>query len=164
MENRKTKNNCTTIRAWLFKLINSRIGLNADWVRNHIADCPRCRKRLALVGKVELALSVIKSQPHSLDLLMRANAQAIGVLKHSLRNAPKAQKLKAILPEPKLLETCGKYKHSLANAVACLALLFLMKIGIFSSMEKFQNQGSRTVKNYYATHVGQEMADDIFSA
>ncbi len=164
MENRKTKNNCKTIRAWLFKLINSRIGLNADWVRNHIAHCPRCRKRLALVGKVELALSVIKSQPHSLDLLMRANAQAIGVLKHSLRNTPKAQKLKAVLPEPKLLEACGKYKHSLANAVACLAVLFLMKIGIFSSMEKFQTQGSRAVKNYYTTHVGQEMADEIFSA
>ena len=164
MKNRKSKNNCKTIRAWLFKLINSRIGLDADWVQNHIANCPRCRKRLALVGKVELALSVIKSQPHSLDLLMRANAQAIGVLKHSLRNSPKAQKLKAILPEPKLLESCGKYKHSIANAVACLAVLFLMKIGIFSSIEKFQNQGSQAVKNYYAAHVGQEMTDDIFPA
>ena len=164
MEKKKTKNNCKTIRAWLFKLINSRIGLDADWVRNHIANCPRCRKRLALVGKVELAISVIKSQPHSLDLLMRANTQAIGVLKHSLRNSPKAQKLKAILPEPKLLETCGKYKHSIASSVACLAVLFLMKVGIFSSMEKFQADGSRAVRTYYANHVGQEMTDDIFSA
>ena len=164
METKKANKRCRIIRAWLYKAVSSHIGLNADWVQNHIVNCPRCQWRLASVGKVNLALSIIKSQPHNLDLLMRANAQAIGVLKHSLRNAPKAQKLKTMLPEPKLLERCGKYKHSLANTAACIAILLLMKISVFSSMDKFQTQGQKVVEQYYASQVGEELANEIFSA
>jgi len=172
MKSKNTNNKCRQIRAWLHKAISSRLGLSqggrltvdADWVQNHIANCPRCRRRIVSAGRVNLALSVMKSQPHKLDLLMRANTQAIGVLKHSLRRAPKACKLKAMLPKPKLLERCGKYAHPAANAAACIAILLLMKIGVFSSMDKFQTEGQKVVKQYYASHVGQEMADEIFTA
>jgi len=164
MKIKKADKKCKTIRTWLYKAITSRIGLNAEWVQNHVANCPRCQRRLASVGKVNLALSIIRSQPHNLDLLMRANTQAIGVLKHSLRNCPKAQKLKAILPEPKLFEKCRKYKNSIANTAACIAILFLMKTGVFSSMDKFQSEGQKTIRQYYASQVGEEMADEIFSA
>ena len=163
MEAKKTNKKCKSIRVWLYKAISSRINLNADWVQNHIANCPRCQRRLSSVGKVNLALSIIKSQPHNLDLLMRSNAQAIGVLKHSLRNSSRAQKLKTILPEPKLFEKCSKYKNSIANAAACITILFLMKTGIFSSMDKFQSEGQKVVKQYYVAQVGEELADEIFS-
>jgi len=164
MKTTEANKKCRQIRAWLYKAINSRIGLGADWVQNHIANCPRCQRRVTSLGKVNLALSVMKSQPHNLDLLMRANAQAIGVLKHSLRQAPKARKLRTLLPEPKLLERCRKYKRSVANVAACIAILLLMKIGIFSSMDKLQTEGQKVIKQYYASHVGQELADEIFSA
>jgi anti-sigma factor RsiW len=164
MGTKKANKRCRSIRARLYKIASSYIGFDADWVQNHIASCPRCRRRLASVGKVNLALSIIKSQPHNLDLLMRANAQAIGVLKHSLRKAPKAQKLKAMVPEPKLFERCGKYKHSLANAAACIAILLLMKVGVFSSMDKFQSEGQKVVKQYYASHVGDDLTNEIFPA
>lgn len=157
-------NKCRQIRVWLHKAINSSLGLDADWVQNHIANCPRCRRRFVNVGKVNLALSAMKSQPHKLDLLMRANTQAIGVLKHSLRRAPKAQKLRVMLPEPKLFERCSKYTHSAANVAACIAILLLMKIGIFSSMDKFQAQGQKVVEQYYASQVGEDLADEVFSA
>ena len=164
MKTTEANKKCRQIRAWLYKAINSRIGLDADWVQNHIANCPRCQRRVTSIGKVNLALSVMKSQPHNLDLLMRANAQAIGVLKHSLRQVPKARKLRTMLPEPKLAERCRKYKHSVTNVAACIAILLLMKIGIFSSMDKFQTEGQKVIKQYYASHVGQELADEIFSA
>ena len=93
---------------------------------------------------------------------MRANTQAIGVLKHSLRNAPKAQKLKTVLPEPTLFERFGKYRNSIVNTAACIMVLFLMKVGIFSSMDKFQSEGQKVVKQYYAIRVGEELADEIF--
>ena len=163
MKTKKTNKKCKRIRDWLYEAVNSRIGIEAAWVQDHITSCPRCQRRLASAGKVNLAISIIKSQPHKLDLLMRANTQAIGVLKHSLRNAPKAQKLKTMLPNPKLLEKCGKYKNSLANAAACIAILLLMKAGIFSSMDKLQSQSQRVVKQYYVTHAGQDLADEIFS-
>jgi hypothetical protein len=163
MTKTKKDNECRQIRSWLHKAISARFGIEADWVQNHIANCPRCQRRIASVGKVNLALSIIKSQPHKLDLLRCANAQAIGVLKHSLRDAPKARKLKAARPEPKLLERWGKYKHSAANAAACIAILLLMKIGVFFSMDKFQTEGQKIIKQYYASQVGQDLADEIFS-
>jgi hypothetical protein len=154
---------CRRIRAWLYEAISSRFGADADWVQNHIARCPRCQRRLALAGKVNLALSVVKSQPHKLDLLMRANTQAIGVLKHSLRQAPKARKLRAMLPKPKLLERWAKYRCSAANLAACIAVVFLMKIGVFSSMNEFQTQGQKVIRQYYTNQAGEDLADEIFA-
>ena len=163
METEKTNKNCRGIRNRLLNAVSKRISLNTDWVQNHVSGCPKCQRRLASIGRVNLALSILKSRPHNLDLLMRANAQAIGVLKHSLRNEPKAQKLKKALPQPKLFEKCAKYKSSIANAAACIAILVLMKVGIFASMDTFQSEGQRAVKQYYANHIGQDLADDVFS-
>jgi hypothetical protein len=105
----------------------------------------------------------MKSQPHGLDLLMRANTQAIHVLKHSLRHEPKAQKLERKLPEPKLLERCSQYGHSVANLAACIVILFLMKIGVFSSMNNIHTQGQKVIKQYYVNQVGEDLADEIFA-
>ena len=157
-------NKCRRIRSWLYTAVNSRFALEAKWVQKHIAECPKCTRRLAAVGRVSLALSTIKAQPYKSDLLMRANAQAVGVLKHSLRQAPKAQELKKALPRPGLFERCGKYGHSLANLAACLVILLLMKVGVFSSVDKFQSEGERVVKHYYASQAGEDLANDIFSA
>jgi len=104
----------------------------------------------------------MKSQPHGLDLLMRANTRAIAVLKHSLRSEPKAHKLEKKLPEPKILERCSKYGHSVANFAACIAILLLMKIGVFSSMGQFHTQGQRVMKQYYTRQVGEDLADEVF--
>lgn len=162
---------CRHVRAWLFKVLASAVrhsfaGPNlspqADWVQHHAAACPRCQRRLAAFGKVDLALSTIKSQPHKLDLLMRANSQAAQTLKRSLREAPKAMQLKTVLPEPKILERCARYRYSVANVAACIAILLLIKIGVFSSMERFQTRGSRLVQQYYSAQLGQDMADEVF--
>ncbi len=106
----KTDKKCRKIRGWLSELVSTRIGFSADWVQNHIATCPRCRRRFAGFGKVMLAFSVIKAQPHNLDLLMRANTQAIGVLKHGLRNAPRAAKLRKMRSRSKSLQDLRAYR------------------------------------------------------
>jgi len=93
---------------------------------------------------------------------MCANAQAIGVLKHSLRQAQKAKKLRKIRPEPKLRERCGKYASSAVNVAACIAILLLTKIGVFSSMDMFQTQGQKVSKQYYTSRVGNDLANEIF--
>ena len=130
-------NKCKRIRTWLYDAANRKFGPEANWVQSHIAGCPKCRRRLAAVGRVTLALSAMKAQPHRTDLLMRANAQAIGVLKHNLRRAQKARKLETVLPRPGLFERLGKYGHSVANVAACFVILLLMKVGVFSSVDKF---------------------------
>jgi hypothetical protein len=94
---------------------------------------------------------------------MRANAQAVAVLKHTLRDEPKAQELKRKLPEPKLFERCSKYGHSLANLAACFLVLLLMKIGVFSSMDNFQNKGQKVIRHYYSSQIGEDLANEIFT-
>jgi len=164
MTSKKQNNKCRTIRTWLVRALSNRLGFDANWIQNHIADCPKCQRRLAALGKVDLALSIIKSQPLKLDLLMRANTQAVNVLKHSLRHAPKAQRLKTARPEPKLLERCAKYAHPAANVAACITIMLLMKVGIFTSVDKFHTEGRKVVKQYYTTRLGQDLSDEIFSS
>ena len=159
----KTNGRCRDIRDWLTRAISKRTGPKTDWIQNHIANCPRCQRRAAHIGKVGLAISIIKAEPHNLDLLMRANARAIGVLKHSLREGPKAEKLRSVQPEPKLLERFNKYKRSVANSAACIMILFLMKTSVFSSMEQFDARGRTILKQYYTTQAGEDLADQIFS-
>ena len=55
-----------------------------------------------------------------------------------------------------------KYKSSLINAAACIAILFLMKTGIFSSMKGLQSGGEKAIGQYYASQIGQELAEEIF--
>ena len=158
----KTNNKCRRIRIRLYTACSRHFGRETNWLNNHIMHCPRCRRRLIACGKVELALSFIKNQPHNLDLLNRANIKTIGVLKHSLRQEPKALELKRTLPEPKLLERCGNYGHYMANLAACVLVLLLMKIGIFSSMYNFHNQGQKVIRQYYSRQVGDDLADEVF--
>lgn len=160
----RADNQCRRIRTWLYGAMERHLGAQAGWLQSHIAGCPRCRRRLVALGKVNLALSLMKARPHSLDLLMRANEQAIGVLKHSLRAEPKAAKLKTSLPEPKLVERCGRYGQSLGHLAACATILLLMKIGVFSSVDALQTEGQDVMKRYYARQVGPDLAEDVFPA
>ena len=155
-------NRCKRFRTWLYSALGSHINPEAAWLQNHIAHCPRCRKRLISRGKVDLAISFIKSQPLSIDLLMRANEQAIGVLKHSLRQAPKADKLRQIRPEPKLVERLYKHLQPVGNMAACIAILIMMKASIFSSMNSVQARGQKVIRQYYTDRVGEDLTEEIF--
>jgi hypothetical protein len=155
-------NICKQIRQRLFDAVAKRLSVNADWFQSHIANCPRCQRRLAISGRVDTAMLLIKSQTHKFDLLARANTQAIGVLKHSLRDNPEAEKLRNKLPGLSLSEKYGKYVKPAGNYAACLAVVFLMKANIFSSISKYQKGGEKVVQQYYAKHLGDEMTRDIF--
>jgi hypothetical protein len=155
---------CKRIAGRFYQAINSRFGLEAGWVQKHISQCPRCQERLASLGRVNLAFSLLRSQPHRADLMMLANSRAISVLKHSLRYSLKAKKLKKLKPEPKMLDKISRYQSPVVNAAACIAILLLMKVGFLNSAEKVQNEGRSILKGYYARQVGQDMADEIFTS
>jgi hypothetical protein len=160
---KNSHNKCRQIRSWLTKALSKSFNVDAEWVQRHVMHCPRCQRRLAGIGKVKLALSMAKSQPHQLDLLMRANTQAIGMLKHSLQKMSKAEKLRTVLPEPKLPERYSKYIRPVTNLAACTVILFLMKVGIFSSANSFQSHGQKALQQYYVSHVGEDVANEIFT-
>jgi hypothetical protein len=162
MTRTRTDNTCRRIRARIYSAMNKHFGPKAHWLRSHIAHCPRCQRRLVSTGKVHLALSFIKAQPHELDLLKRANEKTVSVLEHSLRQDPKAQKLRTGLPEREPLERYGKYGFSVGSLAACIAVLILMKVGVLSSMDTVQNGGRKVIKHYYVRQIGQDLADEVF--
>jgi len=155
-------NQCRKNRQRFVSFLSSHFSVDSPWVQNHIAHCPKCQSRLAAIGRVNLALSLIKSQSHNLDLLMRANTQTINVLKHGLREAPKAQELKSIKPEPKLAKRVFWCVQPSLNVAACFLILFLLKCGIFTSMDKLQTNGKKAYKQYYASQLGEDMAEELF--
>ena len=157
------KNRCRQLIDQALRLLADSIGPDRHWIQNHIATCPRCQRRLARLGKVELAITLLKSRPHGLDMLKRANTQAIGVLRRDLRITAKAEHLRNIRPEPGIFERCSKYKHSLASAAACIAIAILMKNSAFYSARTFETKGQKAVEHYYASRAGEDIARDIFS-
>ena len=155
------KNNCGRIRRWFSEAVANQLDNTSRWAQHHIANCPRCRRQALGNSRIRLALLFIKTQPHGRDLLSRANRRAIGVLKHSLRELPKAEKLRHMSPRPALHERLGKYTQSMGHAAACLGVLLLLRMGIFSSLTKVDEQGQAFVKNYYAPYFDQELIDDM---
>ena len=63
-----------------------------------------------------------------------------------------------------LLSELSKLDIAAANIAACITILVLTKAGMFSSTAKFQRDGERALRHYYASQVGDEIADEIFHA
>ena len=141
---------CKSVRVWLSTLLGSKLSVNADWVQRHVANCPRCQRRLAGFGRVDLAIELLKAQPQRLDLLMRANAQAIGILKHQLRHAPQAIKLRQAVVDISLWQRITRYAGAGVNVAACLSILLLMRVGIFGAISTFEQKSEAAVNSYYA--------------
>jgi len=161
-EHQSAASQCRRIRQRLLDSMAQRLGPEAPWVQRHLAHCPRCQKRLAAFGKVDLALSMIKSQPQRLDLLMRANSAAVRMLNHSLREAAETTKLEQARSEPSLVERWARYRNPVTNIAACVAILFLTKAGIFSSFGEVRTRGQAALKQYYVNQAGEEAAREVF--
>lgn len=161
-QDKSSPGRCKSIRQRLLESAVGRLGPQAPWVQRHVAGCPRCQKRLAALTRVDLAISAIKSQPHRLDLLMRANCAAMRMLSHQSREMARAQGLESAKPEPSFLEKCGPYRGAITNVAACVAVLLLTKAGIFSSLDKACTQGQAAMKQYYTTQAGEDLAHEVF--
>jgi len=128
----------------------------------HMANCPRCRKRLGLASRLEIALAMIKSQPHHIDLLQRANTQTLAVFAHALRYAPKSQTLRISRPEPILAVKNRSLIDRLLNIAACLFVVLMMRSGIFHSLTSYKEQSEAVIHNYYARNLDSNMFNEIF--
>lgn len=129
---------------------------------DHVAHCPRCRQRLAMVNRVELALTLVQTQPLNVGLLARANNKALDILKHSLRNAPKSAALRIAKTDLSRLEKMRPGLERVLNAAACVFVIFMIKTGISRSLLDYKEQGEAVIKNYYARNLDSQIFDEIF--
>lgn len=146
-------------KAGLLDLLKQRL---LDRLNEHIAHCPRCRKRLGSASRVEIALAVTKSQPYPIDLLSRANAQALGVLKHQLRYAPKSQALRTSRLEPIWVVKNRPLLERLLNTAACLFIVLMMRSGILNSLTNYKEQGEAVIHSYYSRNLDSSIFNEIF--
>lgn len=167
IERGETIRSCRTgrkgLRGRLLEWADARLGPNAAWVQRHAALCPTCRRRLAGLNRVDLAIAAMLSQPHRLDLLRRANSSALRMLKRDLREEAQAQSLDRDGAEPALAEA-DTHLNTLLRIAACLAIILLVRVGVFGTLNKARTHGRAAMKQYYAHHAGQDMADEIWRA
>jgi len=131
-------------------------------LEDHIASCPRCQRRLMKVRRVETALTLLLTQPLSPGLLQKANTRAISVLRRDLRRSPSAENLRTVEVRPDWTTRHRRVLDAAFGAAACLAVLVLLRIGIFSSMKEIEDDGRTAVQNYYAKHLDDEVMREIF--
>jgi len=129
---------------------------------DHIAECPRCQRRLAMVNCVELGLTLIKTQPLKIGLLSLANNRALDVLKHSLRYAPKSTILRNAKSDTNRLEKMRPGLERVLNAAACVFVVLMIKTGVSNSLLDYKEQGEAVIHNYYARNLDNQMFDEIF--
>lgn len=161
-ENSSRNSGCKRLRQQWLGAVGRQFSIRAPWVQRHVATCPRCRRRLAGLGRIDLALSIIKSQPQHLDLLKRANTAAVKMLKHGLREAPQARVLENTQPEPSFLERLGIYRNYVTSLAACLAILVLVRTELPASFGKMNTGGEELMKQYYSHRAGTDLADEVF--
>ena len=129
---------------------------------DHVAECPRCQRRLAAVNRIELGLTLMKTQPLEVGLLSRANNRVLGVLKHSLRYAPKSAVLQNAKSDTSRLEKMRPGLERLLNAAACVFVVLMIKTGVSNSLLDYKEQGEAVIHNYYARNLYSHMFDEIF--
>ncbi len=160
----KKQDKCDKYQSVFADSVGSRPGAKSRWIYRHISACPRCRKRLERYNRLALAMSMIKTQPHSINLISQANSQALKHLKNSLSKTEEARVLQHSVVRPGIFQRWSRFSQALGHGAACMAILFLMKTGILSSMNKTQSQGRSAMKNYYKQRLGNDsaMLDEFF--
>jgi len=98
----------------------------------------------------------------NVGLLSRANTKAISRLHRSLRQQPKADALRLARPQPSLSYRLRQVRGSLTQLAACLAIMILGRVGLFSSMRTAHQVGTKAMNQYYARYLGQDIADRIY--
>ena len=161
MNDSHIKNKCKSIRLNIQNAIAVRFQFG--WFDEHIDSCPRCQQRINRLGNVDIALSVLKTQPHSRNLLANANTKATNVLKHSLRYTSKADKLRVYKPQPNWVQRNSRVLQSIVNVAACVTVVVLIKIGVFSSIHTFQDESKGVLEGYYSQHLDSEEVREILS-
>jgi hypothetical protein len=111
---------------------------------------------------VELALQMILSQPHSLSLLQEANEAALSVLRRQERHSPKAEALRQATVQPDWTARHTRRLEKLVGVAACLMVICLIKIGVFSSLKDIHDDGQTAMHNYYARNLDPEMMGELF--
>ncbi len=166
MKSNHSENHCRLIRKGLFGASETsrgaifggrnRIDFESPWVQRHIAGCTRCQRRFAHLGRVNLALSLLKSESQPLGLMTKANKATVQVLQRAVRETPAALNLKTALPNPTVFDHLRMARYQIGNLAACVSLLVLSKLGMFSSLAACQAEGKKAMEQYYAQYLDDE--------
>lgn len=117
-------------------------------MRRHIEQCPRCRRRAITHARVGLALRLIRTQPHSMNLLLEANRRAIAMLQRGVRELPQAQSLRTKLPRAPWRIRLAAVAQAAASAATCLTVLLAARAGVLSSLTRLQEDGRHAAEAY----------------
>ena len=129
---------------------------------DHVAHCPRCQKRLAAMQRVELSLCLMRTQPHTMELLGKANTSALKYLTRTSRQTACAEQLRCATHQPHRLEKASPMLERLINVAACLFVVLMIRVGLTNKMFQIKEQGTKVMENYYARNLDPQLFEDVF--
>lgn len=115
--------------------------------------------------RVMLALDLIKSQRHNIDLNARANQGFIENFRNKLRQTAQARKLCALRKDLPLWQRAYYYNSWMLNLAACFLLVFVAKMNFSVLTRTSVNFSEEKMSQVYARQCGgdKELLD-IFAA
>ena len=160
MSNPHDHSACRLAATWLEQVAMDRLRRPIERLREHALHCPHCRQRLLGVNRLQMGLTLMQTQVHAPDLLMRANRRAIAALSYTVRDLPQAEVLRHAQPKFPWRQRMARYGQSISHAAACLAVMLCLRLGIFQSVTKLQEGTQRMAQEYQAHHIGDALNDD----
>jgi anti-sigma factor RsiW len=136
------------LREWMADLVAARLDLPGR-LQRHIEQCPRCQRRVGRYARVGLAMQLIRSQPHSMSLLLQANRRTMAFLQRNVRELPAALRLQTQLPRASLWMRVTNVTQSTLSAAACLLVLLAARTSILSSIDKAEQGSAQTAKHLH---------------
>lgn len=142
-------------RAALLAGVREQMDQATSRLGQHVAHCPRCRRRLRRMGRLRLAMRLLRAEPRPADLLQKANATALEMLQRPIRTARQAQRVRnARDPRPRLRLVVQRHTSSALAAAACLLVLVLARFGLLNTFDTAHRRGQSALRERYLTHVG----------
>ncbi len=160
MSNSHKQSACRAATSWLVGAALDRLRDPLERLHEHAMSCPRCRQRLLGINRLQLGLTLMKSQVHGHDLLMHANRRAIAAMSYTVRALPQAEALRHAEPKFPWRQRMARYSQGLTQAAACLAVMFLLRLGVLHSISKLDEGSQRIAQEYQANHLGDDLNQD----
>lgn len=104
---------------------------------------------------------MLRTQSHREDLLGRANDRVLRMLRRDTRAGAQADALRRARLLPSWRARLNGWVQGLGQAAACLLVVVGLRLGVFDSLMRVEQQGQDTLRGYYARNLGDEAATDL---
>ncbi len=120
---------------------------------DHIAECAGCAEQVRRVNRVHASLALLGSQPLPTNIHARANGRALRMLRRVTRASAAARHLLHMRPDLPFWQRAQIYVARFSLAAAVAALVFIVKLGVLTGIERTESLGQALASAHWDRHI-----------